>query len=154
TRRAHLSILGPFSLRDAEGREVHIKAKRNRALLAILALSLSQSATREQIASLLWGSHGEAEARGNLRQALAVLRKELGANVHLIQPQEEMLILDTKALRVDALEILACADQEDISRLRQAAAFCRGELLADISLTEEPYEEWLGSERSRIKAAV
>lgn len=153
TQSAWLSVLGAFSLNNAEGREVPIKTKRNRVLLAFLALSPGRSATRERIATLLWGSRGEAEARSNLRQSLAVLRKELGTEVHLIQTEDEMVLLQPQALRVDALEILSCAELEDLSQLRQAAGYCRGELLADISLAEETFEEWLSSERSRLRAA-
>ncbi len=151
---ASLTVIGSFSLRVADGQNLLIKSKRNRALLACLSVAPDQTATRERIASLLWGRHGEEQARSNLRQSLAVLRKELGTHRYLVQTRAETLALETRAIRVDAVELLACDDIGDISQLRRAARCYRGEFLADISLGDEVFDEWLSSERSRLTAAV
>ena len=121
-------------------------------MLACLSVSPNHTATREHIASLLWGCHGEKQARSNLRQSLAVLRKELGSAKWLVRTHEDTLVLDAGAIRVDALEILACADFGDLTRLRRAACCHRGEFLADISLRDDVFEEWLNSEISRFKS--
>jgi DNA-binding SARP family transcriptional activator len=57
---------------------IAISAKKNRALLAVLALSPGMTATRERLAGLLWGDRPDEQARSSLRQSLAALRKELG----------------------------------------------------------------------------
>ena len=41
-----LALLGPFSLADAHGQEIAIASKKNRLLLAMLALELVSSAAR------------------------------------------------------------------------------------------------------------
>lgn len=40
-----------------------------------------------------------------MRQCLAVLRKELGTDANLIQTQDEKVLLQREAVRVDALEV-------------------------------------------------
>ena len=155
TRSAWLSILGPFALRDALGQRIAIRSKKNRALLAILALSPNCTAPRDKIATLLWGDHGDEQARNSLRQSLAVLRKELGPIAdRLLQARDEMLALQTREIGIDALELLAEADRQDISGLRRVAGLVRGELLADLTVNGESFEDWLAAERSRFGAAA
>jgi DNA-binding SARP family transcriptional activator len=147
-----LSLLGGFALSDPGGNAVAITSKKNRALLAILALSPGQSMTRERLASLLWGDRGEEQARNSLRQSLAVLRKELGPDgSDLIRSQDETLKL--AAIAVDVLEIVAGATSNDIADLRASAARCSGDLLADVAIHEESFEEWLAVERSSFGAS-
>ena len=78
TLQARLNILGNFSLTDATGRPIPVRSKKNRALLAYLGLCPSGASTRDRICTLLWGSHGQEQARASLRQSLATLRKDLG----------------------------------------------------------------------------
>ena len=72
-----LSLLGGFAALDPEGREIEISAKKGRALLAVVALSPAGSCSRARLANLLWSDRGDDQARGSLRQTLALLRKEL-----------------------------------------------------------------------------
>ena len=64
-----LELLGTFSLYGSDGKSISIASKKNRALLAILALSLGLRATRERLAGLLWGDRGDDQARDSLRQS-------------------------------------------------------------------------------------
>ena len=47
-------------------------------LLAYLACTAPQPQPREKLSALLWGSHFDAQAKQNMRQALYRLRKVLG----------------------------------------------------------------------------
>jgi DNA-binding SARP family transcriptional activator len=76
--RLDLTLLGSFSAMGPAAMPVAISAKKNRALLAVLALSPGMTATRERLAGLLWGDRPDEQARSSLRQSLAALRKELG----------------------------------------------------------------------------
>ena len=150
-----LSLLGTFALHTGSGEMITIGSKKNRALLAILALSTNGSAPRDRIAALLWGNHGEEQARGSLRQSLAVLRKELGpGGAQLICSHDEAVSLDVEGLAIDAREVLAAAGGDHLGRLRQAAALWRGEFLADVALRDSSFDEWLRLERTRLKAAA
>jgi DNA-binding SARP family transcriptional activator len=54
-----------------------LPTRKTEALLAYLALPLGQAHPREKLASRLWGDMPDAQARGNLRNALSRIRKAL-----------------------------------------------------------------------------
>ncbi|HKZ02563.1 MAG TPA: BTAD domain-containing putative transcriptional regulator, partial [Pyrinomonadaceae bacterium] len=154
-RLAQLNILGNFALSHADGRQLTVPTKKNRALLAILALSPGFQATRERLCGLLWGDRGEDQARSSLRQSLAVLRKELGeAEPFLLQTRDDVVELRPGAIRVDAVEFLKLARANDLGSLRPAATLYRGELLADTSMKGEDFDEWLSIERRRLSETI
>src|SRR5215475_13134869 len=72
-----LRLFGRFDLSGPEG-PIALPNKKLAALLAYLACSAPEPQSREKLATLLWGSHFEAQARQNLRQALFRLRRALG----------------------------------------------------------------------------
>jgi len=140
-----LQLMGAFALRGLDGKAISISARKNRALLAILALSPGLCATREKLANLLWGNFAEEQARSSLRQSLAVLRKELGAHeAQLLSVSDNMIALNGNALAVDAARVLQ-ADTD--------AVLPEGILLADFGLHEESFDNWLDEQRRLIHAA-
>ena len=154
-RPMKLQLLGEFFLSGSNGSPIAVTSKKNRALLAILALSAGLHATRERLAGLLWGEHGEEQARSSFRQSLAILRKELGvAGTAVLDIHDDLVALRPDAISIDALKILQGANEQDLASLRASALLYRGELLADLSLREEPFEAWLGAERRRLSVAA
>ena len=75
--RFGLSLLGGFKLTGPDG-VVDLPSKKLAGLLAYLACTAPRPQSREKLSALLWGSHFEAQAKQNLRQALFRLRKVLG----------------------------------------------------------------------------
>jgi TolB-like protein len=149
-----LNLLGTFALVDADGRPVAIRSKKNKALLACLALSPDCAVTRDRLGTLLWGSHGEEQARASVRQSLVILRKELGPLADAILVNEgEILRLRRSALSVDALDLLAHESHKDIANLRRIAQRVSPEPLSDYKVQEEGFDEWLRHERARLNAA-
>jgi TolB-like protein/DNA-binding SARP family transcriptional activator len=147
-----LQLLGGFKALDDTGREIVIQARKSRALLAILALSPSGGVSRERLATLLWSDRGEDQARSSLRQTLTVLRKELaavGPNVLVADDQRVELARD--AIEIDAVSIVSLSRATDVLSLRRAVNLYQGELLAETSVNDPVFEEWLASERSRIR---
>lgn len=152
---ARLSILGSFSLVDPAGSHIDVRSKKNKALLAHLALSPSGASTRDRICNLLWGSHGQEQARASLRQSLATLRKDLGDLADRIMLNEsETLALSLTAVSVDAIELLDSRKTKDLSRLRQIAHALPIEFLSDITIQEEAFDEWQMLERSRLRTSA
>jgi len=145
---ARLTLLGNFVL-HADGGPVAIPTKKNRALLAILALSPNGQATRERLCGLLWGERGEEQARSSLRQALAVLRRELGPGNGILKTRDDVVALHLPDLDIDVLQFDRWSRGE-VEQLRGAAALLQGELLADTSLHEEGFDEWLAGERRKL----
>ena len=72
-----LWLLGHFEL-NGPGGVVDLPSKKLAGLLAYLACTAPQPQPRERLSALLWGSHFDAQAKQNLRQALYRLRKVLG----------------------------------------------------------------------------
>jgi DNA-binding SARP family transcriptional activator len=150
-RRLTLRILGDFEVRDEAGRLVEVGAKKNRALLATLALAPSGSMRREQISRLLWSDRADDQGRSSLRQALAALRKDLAASgSEPIVASEDRVRLDLLMAEVDALAFRRLAASADIEELRAASALYRGELLADVEIRDAAFEQWVRSERRRF----
>src|SRR5438445_414454 len=75
----HLSALGRFRLTGPRG-DVDLSARKLCALLTFLACS-PRPQPRERLTALLWGSHGEMQARQNLRQALYRIRQAMEQDV-------------------------------------------------------------------------
>jgi DNA-binding SARP family transcriptional activator len=80
TPRFQLALLGRFELSGPDG-PIDLTSKKLAALLAFLACTAPQPHSRDKLMTLLWGSHFDAQARQNLRQALFRLRRALGEDV-------------------------------------------------------------------------
>ena len=72
-----LCCLGLFELSGPDG-AVPVTSKKVAAPLAFLACTAPRPHARDRLATLLWGSHFDAQARLNLGQALTRLRRILG----------------------------------------------------------------------------
>ncbi len=70
---ASLALLGPMRLSNSAGDDFTPKARKSRALLAVVALAGTPVA-RSRLGNLLWGDRGEEQAKASLRQALYELR--------------------------------------------------------------------------------
>ncbi len=150
-----LELLGTFRLASSDGAEIKIKSKKNKALAAILALSPRCTATRDRLGDILWGSHGEEQARASVRQSLTSLRAELGPFwEELIQEVGMNLSLKLTNLSIDVLDVLDHDNQTSPEMLRHLAGIAKGELLADVRLAEGEFEDWLAFERSRIHSST
>jgi TolB-like protein/Tfp pilus assembly protein PilF len=147
-----LSLLGGFAATDPDGREIEISAKKGRALLAVAALSPAGSCSRARLANLLWSDRGDDQARGSLRQTLALLRKELSRITSgVLQSSEDRVTIDLHAATVDAVEFQKLAKSTDRDDLRRAAALYVGDFLLDLSIQDQAFDEWLTAERARVK---
>ncbi|MCC7482156.1 MAG: winged helix-turn-helix domain-containing protein [Hyphomicrobiales bacterium] len=150
--RLVLALLGRFSAMGSEGIAMTISAKKNRALLAVLALSPGMAATRERLAGLLWGDRPDEQARSSLRQSLAALRKELDdADEAILQVKDDTVRLCAATVGVDVAAFLKCGQSDDLESLREAARLYRSELLSDFGSRDEGFEAWLSIERAQLR---
>jgi len=119
----------------ADGEEIRFPFKQSEALLYYLLVE--RNVSRAKISDLIWGdTFDEQKVRSNMRNAIYVLRKTLGADF-LIEPQKNMLCINPEIeLRLD-LDILREKHIEDFS-------FYRGSFLEDFYLkNSEYYNEWI-----------
>lgn len=128
-----LKIFGRFRAEDDLGKEVPIKSKKARALLAYLALPPGKPRSREQLTALLWSDRGDDQARASLRQSLSALRRDLGDG-----PAKALCIIDD-AVSLDPDEVL----------VEKPAP---GEILLDgLRINDPAFEDWLRDERLRVE---
>jgi TolB-like protein len=142
-----LSLLGGFELAGPDGR-IDLASRKLAALLAFLACTVPQGHGRKKLMTLLWGSHFDAQARQNLRQALTRLRRVLGEDALISSGESVSLQPGVIACDVPRFEALVADGSRDA--LNEAVGFYRGRLLADIEIPEEAWTDWLRSERERV----
>jgi DNA-binding SARP family transcriptional activator len=65
-----LTLFGGFALKDSEGQLIALGLRKAEGLLAYIATMPDHAASRETLATLLWGDFAQAKARQNLRQTL------------------------------------------------------------------------------------
>jgi len=148
--RLVLKVLGEFTALANNGDPVVVISKKNRALLAVLALAPNGSATRERLCDLLWSDRGPEQARSSLRQALVALRKDLAELVPLpVLADDERVRLDPNMVEVDALVIQALSKSVNLTVAGKIAALCTGELLEGFQVKDPVFQLWLASERQK-----
>ena len=143
-----LSVLGPFRLEGPAGR-VDLADKKLCGLLAFLACAGPGPHSRDKLMTLFWGSHFEAQARQNLRQALYRLRQALGENVFV--SDDESVSLRSGAVTCDLHRFEALIGSKSPEALAEAVALYGGEFLSDVAIKQEAWTEWLTAQRARIE---
>ena len=154
-----ITLFGGFAARRESGESIPLKGRKSQALLAYLALSPGQTRQRSEAIALLWGDRGEQQARSSLRQSLSELRKaldegaETGAEAS-ITADRDSLSLNTANFDIDVVDFEALADEGSATSLEQAVALYSGELLAGAGISDSAFEDWLRSERQRLRGRV
>src|SRR5688572_11734973 len=74
---AHLTLFGKFDIRLADGSLLDVPGQKDRALLAILALSSGAALSRDKLTGLLWSDRADTQARDSLKHALKHIRQVL-----------------------------------------------------------------------------
>jgi TolB-like protein/DNA-binding SARP family transcriptional activator/Tfp pilus assembly protein PilF len=151
--RWSLRLLGGFELSALPGGErVTSLGKRERVLLAYLALSPKGSQQRRKLTTLLWGDAADETTLDNLRRCLWGLRKALGDDEHRTLASEgEDIVLDTSAFEIDALAFCRLAVQSGMSELEAAANLYNGEFLDGLGIESEEFETWRRGEALRYR---
>jgi TolB-like protein/DNA-binding SARP family transcriptional activator/Tfp pilus assembly protein PilF len=152
--RIRLRLLGRLALAYGdEQAPIRLSTRKAGALLAYVAMSPEQTASREELATLLWGSCSDQQARQSLRQALALLRKGLRWS-HFFLANSEVVRLQPGVWSVDAREFDAMSKSSDPVELARAAELFGGEFLTGLNIEEEGFEEWLRGQRQRVQLAA
>src|SRR4029079_2313272 len=139
-----LSLLGRVQRAGPDG-PVDLPNKKLAGLLAYLACSAPRPQQREKLSALLWGSHFDAQAKQNLRQALFRLRKIVGQDA--LQGDGEIVVLSDAAVACDVSRFERLIGEDTRESLSAAADLYRGRFMEDIAVSEEGWTEWLAGER-------
>lgn len=144
-----LKLLGGLGLRSADGRELALSTRKDRLLLAYLALNAGQPLARDRLAGLLWGDRGETQARDSLRQSLAALRQAFRqVELDPVTSDRDSVSFDPNGIEIDVITFERLAG--DSRTHPQAAALYRGALLDGIDGVTQEFEAWRRPERERL----
>ncbi|WP_285689839.1 tetratricopeptide repeat protein [Actinoplanes sp. NBRC 103695] len=103
-----IGVLGPLDV-AVGGRPVDLTAGRQRALLAVLAMSAGRAVTMDRIAEAVWGARPPVAVRATVHTYVARLRAVLGAGA--ISADATGYVLNVTADEVDALRFLRLLDE-------------------------------------------
>src|SRR5262245_34904547 len=146
-----LVLLGGFQAGVA-GHVIDITGRKERALLAVLAMPPGVPRSREKLAGLLWSDRSDKQARDSLKQALLRLRKSLGSSHPLPMVTDRAsatLIRSEIAVDVQEFEQLVAEGTPD--GLARATKLYRGDLLEGLDVRDPAFEEWLLFERQQLR---
>jgi TolB-like protein len=144
-----LTLLGGLGLRSAGGKELALSTRKDRLLLAYLALNSARPLARDRLAGLLWGDRGETQARDSLRQSLAAIRQAFRqVDLDPIVSSRDSVSFHPNGIEIDAITFEQLASEP--STRARAAALYRGALLEGIDGVTPDLEAWLGPERERL----
>jgi PAS domain S-box-containing protein len=148
--RLQLRLLGGFEARIGDSR-VLLRTRKDRALLAYLALSSGRRHSRERLAGLLWGEV-KGDPRQSLRQSLSVICSGLSARA--VHVGRDEVWLDPGSVAVDVLRLSGLLQSESIADLETASALYCGALLDGFGRIAPAFDDWLTVERERLAAAA
>jgi TolB-like protein/DNA-binding SARP family transcriptional activator len=148
-----ISLLGPFALTGPSGEAIEIGSKKNRVLLAMLASSPGRTMSRDALADVLWAEHSDEQARNSLRQALAVLRKELNGNdTNFFTEINSTVALRPGQVSLDTDIFLNEIRLGTAKSLQRAINLWRGPYLANVTASETELEHWLTEQREHYNS--
>ena len=146
-----LVLLGGFQA-SAAGNSIDIAGRKERALLAILAMPPGEPRAREKLAALLWSDRSDKQARDSLKQALLRLRKSFGSLRPLPMVTDRASVTLKRAeVAVDVQkfeQLVTAGTPEDLAG---ATELYRGDLLEGLDVRDPAFEEWLLFERQRLR---
>ena len=153
-----LSVLGNLEIyHDDKPLKGFVSAK-VQALLCYLALT-ARAHTRDALVGLFWGDMPDADAKTNLRQAIANLRRLVGD--HLLIDRETVAFnraapywLDAEGFAkiADCRSQIADYDKSAIYNLKTAIELYRGDFLDGFHVRGAPeFEEWVLAQRERLR---
>lgn len=146
-----LELLGPVRLANSAGDDLTPRARKTRALLAILALSKTPL-TRSRLTELLWGDRGEEQAKASLRQALYELRDL--ASRGFICADRETVGAGPKPLPSDLATLHRRIDEHDTGGVEEALGEIGSPLLGTLDGITPELDDWLRDERNRLSASI
>ena len=153
---AHLTLFGQFELRAINGRLLDLSGQKDRALLAMLALSRGTALSRDRLTGLLWGDRADVQARDSLKHAVKHIRQALSDVAGEVR--EDLIIADRNEVRLTphciSVDVIAFEDlvkKGTPESLERASRLSRGEFLDGIAVRDSGFEAWLLAERRRLR---
>jgi DNA-binding SARP family transcriptional activator len=146
-----LSLFERFSLTLDTGEAISVSAARHQALIAYVGMQTSLVCGREQLATLLWGDKGEANARHSLSQAILSLRKKLDPypSGFLTSDRTSVRFVESE-IWIDVRLFDRLIANGDPKSIAQAVALFKSGFLDGFQSGASEFDEWADDERSRL----
>ncbi|MEA2738841.1 MAG: hypothetical protein QOH05_2148, partial [Acetobacteraceae bacterium] len=146
-----MRLFGPASF-NIGGRELRFKSLKLRAALGYIALSESQTETRERLVGLLWSESGEDHARASLRQNIRELRVALqGLNDDGIHIVAREIGFERGFIDVDVLAAINAAEAGKVHPLLLERRNLADELLIGLEDLDPSFRSWLLAKRHTVR---
>ena len=101
---------------------------------------------------MLWGEHGERQARDSLKQALWHLRQAFSPTGRtLIVSDRQSVSLDETCVTIDMIDFGKLLREGTPEAIDKAIDLYRGEFLEGLDVRDAAFEEWLLMERQRLR---
>ena len=143
----HIELLGTMAIKLLDGTSLTPTGAKTRGLLAILALSDRRPVTRKTLAHLLWSRRSDEQARASLRQEIHRLSEALSPlGTDVLDIQRHALALKPVLTTVDAERYLNATPSICLKLPETDAA-----LLTDLDGVDPALDEWLVSQRNRLR---
>ena len=143
-----IALLREFRVSDENGTEIPIAGKKQRGLIAYLALNTGRRIERDSLATLLWGDRIDTQARQSLRQALHLLRRIVDKyQPDALQTDDETVVLQANSEDIDVLRFEALIQN---GKLEEAVDVYSGDLLDGLAVRSDAFDTWLAQERARL----
>jgi DNA-binding SARP family transcriptional activator len=141
-------VLGQLRLVGPAGDDVRkvVAGELRLGLLAFLALGMPAGRRRDSLVAMFWPEADAEEARHRLRQALYMLRTELGSGV-LTTNGREQVVLNPDRFWCDAVSFEAALRAGD---LEAAQELYGGDLCEGLFISRGGIERWIERERERL----
>jgi len=135
-------LLGPLEVRDGE-QALGVRRRKQRALLAILALRSGEAISPDRLVEDIWGDRPPKTARHALENYVSELRRTLGRDVIRTDPAGYVLAVEPDQVDARRLERLLDRVEETSAdragRLRAELSLIRGQPLEDLAF--EPFAQ-------------
>lgn len=130
-------LLGPFSLLDAEGRDVAPRGRKACAILAMLATGPQSRRSRKWLQDRLWSDRDDAQGAASLRQALYEIRQALGHQRGLLDADANVVSLNASRFLIDV----------DSPGAFDGFAGDPPDFLEGMNIRDDEFEDWLREQR-------
>jgi DNA-binding SARP family transcriptional activator len=141
-----IQVIGAFRLLAHDGEDLTPLGRKARALLAILALTPTRRRSRPALQDKLWSDRGPEQGAASLRTTLTEIRKALGEHYR------DCLVSDLHGIGLAAGRVTVDIDDADLSELARMVE--PPQLLEDVDVADEEFEDWLRNQRAAFEHRI
>jgi len=144
-----IRLLGSLKLSDSSETQIRLAGRKDRALLAFLAMHPGSPVSRDRLVDLIWPDAADGAGRASLRQSLSTIRKALPATLaSAIHADRDTVTLDTDLVETDvsALEHLRNNETPTLA----FEPLIDGVILDGLGDVSASFDTWRAGEVSRL----